>query len=210
MKVALVRYIIVIVRWIDPCPKECSTPWRYARLEFYLEKRERTISTNVALILFLSSINNCLFSLFSAAATKISTLIHTEIMMEFLRRGLPGFLLVFPIAILLLMQPHTTLSFAPSINLSVASLANDYRRSKELRKSMLPVRNNQERIQHNTDSRLNAVMDIVGVSPEPIHTAFAFATFGPQPFWVLMILLPNNELTKKIMGTMGKYILSHT
>ncbi|MGK3733184.1 MAG: hypothetical protein ACI90V_000020 [Bacillariaceae sp.] len=131
-------------------------------------------------------------------------------MMEFLRRGLPGFLLVFPIAILLLMQPHTTLSFAPSINLSVASLANDYRRSKELRKSMLPVRNNQERIQHNTDSRLNAVMDIVGVSPEPIHTAFAFATFGPQPFWVLMILLPNNELTKKIMGTMGKYILSHT
>jgi len=125
--------------------------------------------------------------------------------MEFLRRGLPGFLLVFPIAILLLMQPHTTLSFAPSINLSVASLANDYRRSKELRKSMLPVRNNQERIQHNTDSRLNAVMDIVGVSPEPIHTAFAFATFGPQPFWVLMILLPNNELTKKIMGTMGKF-----
>ena len=58
---------------------------------------------------------------------------------------------------------------------------------------------------HKTDSRLNAIMDIVGVSPEPIHTAFAFATFGPQPFWVLMILLPKNEITKKIMGTMGKF-----
>ncbi|OEU09493.1 hypothetical protein FRACYDRAFT_220508 [Fragilariopsis cylindrus CCMP1102] len=49
-------------------------------------------------------------------------------------------------------------------------------------------------------------MDIVGVSPEPIHTAFAFATFGPQPFWVLMVLLPKNEITKKIMGTMDVVI----
>lgn len=55
-----------------------------------------------------------------------------------------------------------------------------------------------------SESQLNAVMDIVGVSPEPIHTAFAYATFGPQPFWLLMILLPGNELTKKIMGKMGK------
>ena len=59
------------------------------------------------------------------------------------------------------------------------------------------------------DFRLNAVMDIVGVSPEPIHSAFAFATFGPQPFWLLMILLPGNEFTKKIMGKMGKNSLSH-
>lgn len=56
----------------------------------------------------------------------------------------------------------------------------------------------------NTDSRLS--MDIVGVSPEPIHTAFSFATFGPQPFWLLMILLPNNELTKKIMGRLDLVI----
>jgi hypothetical protein len=48
-------------------------------------------------------------------------------------------------------------------------------------------------------------MDIVGVSPEPIHTAFAFATFGPQPFWLLMILLPTNEITKKVMGSMGAF-----
>ena len=131
--------------------------------------------------------------------------------MKFSRRGLPGFLLVFPIfAMLLLMQPYRTLSFAPSINLSVVSpVNNDNRDSKELRrKSLLPVRKNQERM-HKTDSRLNAIMDIVGVSPEPIHTAFAFATFGPQPFWVLMVLLPKNEITKKIMGTMGKFYHIH-
>ena len=46
-------------------------------------------------------------------------------------------------------------------------------------------------------------IDIVGISPEPIHTAFALATFGPQPFWLLMILLPRNDITKKVMGSMG-------
>ncbi|EEC49941.1 predicted protein [Phaeodactylum tricornutum CCAP 1055/1] len=40
----------------------------------------------------------------------------------------------------------------------------------------------------------------VPVSPEPIHTAFTVATFLPQPFWLLMIALPNNPITKKIMG----------
>jgi len=55
-----------------------------------------------------------------------------------------------------------------------------------------------------SDSRLN--MDIVGVSPEPIHTAFAFATFGPQPFWLLMILLPKWDFTKKIMGNLDVII----
>lgn len=54
-------------------------------------------------------------------------------------------------------------------------------------------------------SRLNAVMDIVGVSPEPIHTAFAYATFGPQPFWLLLIFLPNANVTKQVMGKMGAY-----
>lgn len=51
-------------------------------------------------------------------------------------------------------------------------------------------------------------MDIVGVSPEPIHTAFALATFGPQPFWLLMILLPKNDITKKVMGSMGAFLAS--
>jgi hypothetical protein len=55
-------------------------------------------------------------------------------------------------------------------------------------------------------TQLSAVIDIVGVSPEPIHTAFAFATFGPQPFWVLLILLPKAEITKKIMGNMDVVI----
>jgi hypothetical protein len=52
--------------------------------------------------------------------------------------------------------------------------------------------------------QLHAVLDIVGVSSEPIHTAFAYATFGPQPFWLLLIFLPNAKITKQIMGGMGK------
>lgn len=57
-----------------------------------------------------------------------------------------------------------------------------------------------------TKTSLNGVMEIVGVSPEPIHSAFAFATFGPQPFWVLMILLPKNDITKKVMGSLDVVI----
>ena len=41
------------------------------------------------------------------------------------------------------------------------------------------------------------------VSPEPIHTAFTVATFLPQPFWVLITVLPNNKITKQIMGGLG-------
>jgi hypothetical protein len=43
----------------------------------------------------------------------------------------------------------------------------------------------------------------VPVSPEPIHSAFTVATFLPQPFWLLIILLPNTAITKKIMGGLG-------
>lgn len=43
------------------------------------------------------------------------------------------------------------------------------------------------------------------VSPEPIHTAFSVATFLPQPFWLLMIVLPNANITRKIMGGLGTY-----
>lgn len=37
-------------------------------------------------------------------------------------------------------------------------------------------------------------------SPEPIHTAFTVATFLPQPFWLLMIFLPNSQITRTVMG----------
>jgi hypothetical protein len=43
------------------------------------------------------------------------------------------------------------------------------------------------------------ITDIV-TSPEPIHTAFSIATFLPQPFWLLMVLLPNSKFTRRIMG----------
>lgn len=64
------------------------------------------------------------------------------------------------------------------------------------------VQNLQQRLHHcsHPPSKLN--MDIVGISPEPIHTAFSFATFGPQPFWLLLIVLPKAEITKKVMGTL--------
>ena len=34
-----------------------------------------------------------------------------------------------------------------------------------------------------------------------ISTAFNVATFLPQPFWLLMILLPNADITKKVIGS---------
>lgn len=45
------------------------------------------------------------------------------------------------------------------------------------------------------------------VSPEPIHSAFSIATFLPQPFWLLMTLLPNNATTKNLMGGLGELVL---
>jgi hypothetical protein len=34
-----------------------------------------------------------------------------------------------------------------------------------------------------------------------ISTAFNVANFGPQPLWLLMILIPNTKITKQIMGS---------
>ena len=45
------------------------------------------------------------------------------------------------------------------------------------------------------------------LSEENIHAAFSVATFSPQPFWVLLTLLPNSGVTKKIMGGMGRCLL---
>jgi hypothetical protein len=61
---------------------------------------------------------------------------------------------------------------------------------------------NRKNVYYST-TKLNSLMDIVGVSPEPIHTAFSMATFGPQPFWLFIILLPKAEITKKLMGKLG-------
>jgi len=124
------------------------------------------------------------------------------------------------LTLLLILQQDQVLSFGLG-GLSVidngrhsihAESSSALARSK--RKRMMPATCNQflgpmSKIQQrksDTDFRLNAVMDIIGVSPEPIHSAFAFATFGPQPFWLLMILLPKTEFTKKIMGKMDVVI----
>lgn len=58
-----------------------------------------------------------------------------------------------------------------------------------------------------SSTKLNSIMEIVGTSPEPIHSAFSLATFGPQPFWVLLILLPKADITKKIMGSLGMLLI---
>ena len=55
-----------------------------------------------------------------------------------------------------------------------------------------------------SNTQLSSLLEIVGTSAEPIHTAFSIATFGPQPFWFLLILIPNSKFTKKIMGGMGR------
>ena len=40
------------------------------------------------------------------------------------------------------------------------------------------------------------------ISPEPIHSLFSLATFAPQPFWLLLIVLPKSKLTKQLFGGM--------
>lgn len=124
-------------------------------------------------------------------------------------------LLFFQVA-LLILQADLALSFKLAGGLSIhrsmhaeSSYASGHARETRVisaasRKQSLLVTGKTLKARRNTDSRLN--MDIVGVSPEPIHTAFSFATFGPQPFWLLMILLPNNEFTKKIMGRLDVVI----
>lgn len=57
-------------------------------------------------------------------------------------------------------------------------------------------------------SSLSVTTTLASLSPEPIHTAFSVATFLPQPFWLLMILLPNSDITKRIMGGLGRLSLA--
>lgn len=40
------------------------------------------------------------------------------------------------------------------------------------------------------------------LSSQNIKAAFSVATFLPQPFWALLVLIPNSKITKKIMGGM--------
>lgn len=55
--------------------------------------------------------------------------------------------------------------------------------------------------QQRQSTELQALLD--PSSLPTIHDAFSVATFFPQPFWLLLVLLPNSSITKKIMGGMG-------
>mmetsp|Transcript_9443 Transcript_9443/g.28173 ORF Transcript_9443/g.28173 Transcript_9443/m.28173 type:complete len:253 (+) Transcript_9443:118-876(+) len=133
--------------------------------------------------------------------------------MTTLSRQTLGFL--FAQLALLILQPdlassfgsHGRLSIRRSLETETSFASGNARWTKEIstaRDQSAPSTRNQIQGTRNTETRLG--MDIVGVSPEPIHSAFSFATFGPQPFWLLMILLPNNELTKKVMGKLDVVI----
>ena len=54
-----------------------------------------------------------------------------------------------------------------------------------------------------SSTKLSAILDPSILSQDSIHEAFTVATFFPQPFWLLLILIPNTTVTKKIMGGMG-------
>jgi hypothetical protein len=41
------------------------------------------------------------------------------------------------------------------------------------------------------------------LTQDSIHQAFSIATFLPQPFWLLLIFIPNTDITEKIMGGMA-------
>jgi hypothetical protein len=51
-----------------------------------------------------------------------------------------------------------------------------------------------------SSSVTNAAASVIETPPEPIHSVFSVATFLPQPFWLLITLLPNNSWTKKFMS----------
>jgi hypothetical protein len=47
------------------------------------------------------------------------------------------------------------------------------------------------------------ISDVTDLSSLEIQEAFSVATFFPQPFWLLLVLLPKWDVTKKIMGGYG-------
>ena len=49
-------------------------------------------------------------------------------------------------------------------------------------------------------SELPTLLTAVGSNAD-IATLFSVATFGPQPFWLLMIALPNWGVTKSVMAS---------
>jgi len=53
----------------------------------------------------------------------------------------------------------------------------------------------------------SSVTAAVGIlNNENVKVAFSVATFLPQPFWALLVLAPNLNITKKIMGGMGEHM----
>jgi hypothetical protein len=70
------------------------------------------------------------------------------------------------------------------------------------------VQSNFKKINH---LKMMNIVDLESSNPL-VSAAFNVATFGPQPFWLLMTFLPRSEFTKKLMGswiTIGLFSLVH-
>ena len=71
----------------------------------------------------------------------------------------------------------------------------------QLRRSSIITHKTNKILNENKNNEYrNNLMKINLLSNTEIETAFNVATFGPQPFWFLMILIPNVKLTRQIMG----------
>lgn len=53
----------------------------------------------------------------------------------------------------------------------------------------------------------NVPAHLIAFDGTDISQAFNLATFVPQPFWLLMILLPNVDITKRVMGSWAPIVL---
>ncbi|CAJ1902312.1 unnamed protein product [Cylindrotheca closterium] len=95
-------------------------------------------------------------------------------------------------------------AFAPTVGGSSKAVLQQQGLQQQRCSPLVVSKQSNKQIHNNGQSstRLKSVMEIIGTSPEPIHTAFSFATFGPQPFWLLLIFLPKADITKKVMGSL--------
>lgn len=95
----------------------------------------------------------------------------------------------------LFINLNTIFALQAAINLRSLNFGSTKKyHSKFLDNRYNPTRNSFYESQTQRSFRL-------GFGSSDIASAFNVATFLPQPFWLLMILVPNSDLTKKLMGS---------
>ena len=89
-----------------------------------------------------------------------------------------------------------------TINTTAFSASKPSLRSLNAKPSII----NQFSSTHHKEPRTATSTTSLRSNSELISTAFDVATFLPQPFWLLMIFLPNLSLTKSVMGNWSTII----